>query len=75
MKEMKFDKKCKGHNLITFLGIIVLALAMLVNIAGAAPYAYITNYGTNSVSVIDTVTDNVTATVPVGSYPGGVVVQ
>ncbi len=43
-------------------------ILMLVSIAGAAPFAYITNYGSNTVSVIDTATNNVTATVTVGQY-------
>ena len=40
-----------------------------------APYAYITNSGSNNVSVIDTATNTVTATVNVGSYPWGVAVN
>ena len=42
-------------------------ILILVSTAGAAPFAYITNTGSNNVSVIDTATDNVTATVNVGS--------
>ncbi len=42
--------------------------------AGAAPFAYITNYDDNTVSVIDTATNKVTSTVPVGLGPGGVAV-
>ncbi|MDD4249340.1 MAG: PKD domain-containing protein, partial [Methanosarcina sp.] len=38
-------------------------------------YAYITNTGSNTVSVIDTTTNNVTATVPVGNSPYGVAVN
>src|SRR5271157_3049767 len=49
-------------------------ISMLVSIAGAAPFAYITNYGNNNVSVIDTVTNTVIATVNVGTGPGGVAV-
>ncbi|MHC1753918.1 MAG: PGF-pre-PGF domain-containing protein [Methanosarcina sp.] len=37
-------------------------------------YAYITNFGSNTVSVIDTATNTVTATVPVGIEPLGVAV-
>ncbi|MGB9938963.1 PGF-pre-PGF domain-containing protein [Methanosarcina sp.] len=37
-------------------------------------YAYITNYYSNNVSVIDTATNTVTATIPVGSDPMGVAV-
>ena len=45
---------------------------MLVNIAGAVPYAYITNYGSRNVSVINTTTNNVTSTVSVGYDPSGI---
>jgi YVTN family beta-propeller protein len=72
MKEMKRDKARRGYTFI--LGIIVLALLMLVSIAGAVPYAYITNIGNNSVSVIDTETDTIKDEVNVGSYPIGVAV-
>ena len=37
--------------------------------------AYITNTGGNSVSVINTATNTVTATIAVGSYPFGVAVS
>ena len=45
MEEMKRDETRRGYALIGVLGITVLALLMLVSIAGAAPYAYITNSG------------------------------
>jgi len=38
------------------------------------PQAYITNLGDNTVSVIDTASNTVTATVSVGSFPNGVAV-
>ena len=47
-------------------------ILMLLSTAGAAPFAYITNINDNTVSVIDTATNNITATVTVGSYPFGV---
>ena len=46
----------------------------LVSIAGAAPFAYITNSIDNTVSVIDTATNTVTANVNVGNNPIGVAV-
>ena len=52
---------------------IAIAL-MLVSIAGASPFAYITNYESNNVSVVDTATSTVTATVAVGYEPYGVAV-
>jgi YVTN family beta-propeller protein len=41
----------------------------------AAPFAYISNQGSNNVSVIDVASNTVVATVPVGSGPGGVAVN
>ncbi len=41
----------------------VALILMLTSISGAAPFAYITNSGDNTVSVIDTATNTVTATV------------
>src|SRR5437667_12834706 len=43
--------------------------------ASALPFAYITNFGSASVSVIDTATNTVVATVPVGAAPFGVAVN
>jgi YVTN family beta-propeller protein len=45
---------------------------MLISITDAAPFAYITNSGSNNVSVIDTATNTVIATVSVESHPSGV---
>jgi len=42
--------------------------------AGAKPFAYVANAGSNTVSVIDTATNTVVATVPVGALPSGVVI-
>ncbi len=41
----------------------------------ALPFAYITNSGDNTVSVIDTADNTVTATIPVGDFPYGVAVN
>ena len=74
MKLIKHDETRREQTLFKTLGITALALLMLVSIAGAAPFAYITNYLDNTVSVIDTATNTVTSTVPVGSSPIGVAV-
>ena len=50
-------------------------ILILASSAYAAPFAYITNAVSNTVSVIDTATNNVTATVPVGIEPTGVAVS
>ena len=54
------------------LAILCLFLAFYSIPAKAQPFAYITNTGNNTVSVIDTATNTVTATIPVGTDPFGV---
>jgi YVTN family beta-propeller protein len=53
----------------------LLGMALLAVPAGAAPFAYITNLGSNNVSVIDTASNSVTATIPVCCGPSGVAVN
>lgn len=50
----------------------MLTFLMLMNISGATPIAYVSNYNGNTVSVIDTVTNNITATITVGYIPQGI---
>ncbi len=68
-----------GHILRIVAGISLLAILLLVSSAGATPYAYVTGitdiYNSGTVSVIDTATDNVTATVNVGFNPAGIAVN
>jgi YVTN family beta-propeller protein len=57
-----------------------IALAALVAVMWplrtvGSPFAYITNSDDGTVSVIDTTTNAVTATIPVGAHPGGVAVH
>src|SRR5437879_12642801 len=54
-----------------------LAMGMLLSAvaAQAAPFAYITNLFSDNVSVIDTASNTVVATVGVGSQPDGVAVN
>ena len=75
MVKMTLYKLNRKHAFIKKFGIMALALLMLMSTTGAAPYAYVTNSEDNTVSVIDTATNTVTATVPVGSYPWGVAVS
>ena len=75
MEEMKREETRRDYLLIRVLGVVMLALLMPVNIAGASPYAYITNSASNYVSVIDTATDTVKATAPVGYGSYGVAVN
>ena len=85
MEEMKCDKTRRDYTLIGVLGITALALLILfLSMASTATaqsalpagtYAYITNSGDNTVSVIDTAINTVTATVPVEEQPKGVAVS
>ncbi len=53
----------------------ILCVAMLPTISWAAPFAYVANYNSNNVSVIDTASNTVAATVAVGSNPYAVSVN
>ena len=55
--------------------IIALPALLLGLTAEAAPFAYISNFTSNTVSVIDTASNTVTATVAVGTDPYGVAVS
>lgn len=74
MKEIVCDKTHRIYTFIKVLGTTALVLFMLISIAGATPFAYITNWGSNTVSVIDTSTNTVTQTVNVEG-PYGVAVS
>ncbi|MEP7208079.1 MAG: IPTL-CTERM sorting domain-containing protein [Casimicrobiaceae bacterium] len=52
-------------------GALVVASALAVNAAHAAPFAYVPNAFSGNVSVIDIATDAVIATIPVGTTPRG----
>lgn len=55
------------------VGLLVLTLAAA---AAAAPFAYVTNFGSSSVSVVDVATDTVPGSpIPVHGFPGGVAVS
>src|SRR2546423_12991000 len=53
------------------LGLSILALAFL-SLARAAPFAYVPNERSGTVSVIDTASDRVVATVKTGGKPRGI---
>ncbi len=65
------NKVRRQHTLIRALRITILVILILVGIAGAAPFAYVTSIGigTGTVFVIDTATNTVDAVVDVGIYP------
>jgi len=61
MNEIKSNKTQNGHNLLKVSGIALLALVMMVNVAGAEPFENITFVTTGpSFSPIITVTGNPT---------------
>ena len=60
---------------IVLLAVMAIAIAVLPGIAMSAPFAYISNAWSDNVSVIDTATNSVVATVAVGSGPTGVAVN
>ncbi|MGZ5583371.1 MAG: beta-propeller fold lactonase family protein, partial [Usitatibacter sp.] len=51
------------------------ALLAVATLAGAAPPAYVSNEGSGTISVVDTATDRVTATLKVGAKPRGIAVS
>ncbi|MGH9696549.1 MAG: YncE family protein, partial [Bryobacteraceae bacterium] len=63
-------RKIRRWPCLAVLGWIALGAAF----AQAQPYAYVTNYASNTVSVIDTANGLVTATIHVGSFPSGVAI-
>jgi YVTN family beta-propeller protein len=64
-----------NHKKLYSIALVSVAMVfMLVSIANAATYAYIPNYYSNDVSVINTSTNNVTTNVSVGTDSIGTVV-
>src|SRR3989442_6835324 len=52
----------------------LLALMIGATSVQAQPFAYVANQGSSTVSVIDTASNTVVATIPVGSSPNGVAI-
>jgi YVTN family beta-propeller protein len=57
-----------------FAVMLAMGLGVMVRPVEAAPFAYVANENSNNVSVIDTATNTVVATVLVGNFPSGVAV-
>jgi YVTN family beta-propeller protein len=53
---------------------LAIWLGLMARPAEAAPFAYVANHDSKNVSVIDTATNKVVATIPVGHFPNGVAV-
>src|SRR5450631_1664734 len=68
---------CKQRNGSVFLVTLAMGLGLLAMPSAAAPFAYVANTISNTVSVIDTTTSppSVVATVPVGPNPIGAAVS
>ena len=63
-----------GRGFMALFAMLAMGLASMASPAEAAPFAYVVNQRSNNVSVIDTATNMVVATVPVGAVPGWVAV-
>ena len=64
-----------GGNLLQGLVLLgLLGMTLRAMPVGAAPFAYVANAGSNTVSVLDTARNTVVAMVPVGVFPGGVAI-
>jgi YVTN family beta-propeller protein len=63
------------HKLYSIALVSTAMILMLVSIASAAPFAYVTNANGNSVSIIDTATNTVVGSpIQVESYPTGIAI-
>jgi len=51
--------------------IVLIAFTSSANAAPGGPYAYVTNFGSHNVSVIDIATNTIATSIPVGSQPRG----
>jgi YVTN family beta-propeller protein len=67
---------CAQGFMALFATALAMGLALAAFPAEAAPFAYVANNSSNTVSVIDTATTppSVVATIPVGNGPSGVAV-
>jgi len=52
-----------------------IALLLVAGVATAAPFAYVPNEGSATVSVIDTASDRVTKTITTGGKPRGIAIN
>ena len=62
-------------NRTNFLHLAVAGLASLSTFASAAPFAYVPNEGSGTVTVIDTASDEVVANIPTGKKPRGLAIS
>ena len=63
-----------ARGFMALFAMLAMGLGLLARPAEAAPFAYVANDADSTVSVIDTATNTVVATIAVGSRPSGVAV-
>ena len=61
-----------GIHTCTIVAMVLALVGMLASAASPQPKAYVTNERSNDLSVIDSATDKVIATIPVGERPRGI---
>ena len=68
------SRAAPARRFMALWAVLAMGLGLMARPAVAAPFAYVANEGSANVSVIDTATNKVVATVPVGNNPFGVAV-
>ncbi|MGH6839291.1 MAG: beta-propeller fold lactonase family protein [Methylocella sp.] len=73
-KNSNGSRAASARGFMPVFGMLAMGLGLLATAAAAAPFAYVTNESDNTVSVIDTATNKVVATVPVAGGVGSIAV-
>jgi YVTN family beta-propeller protein len=60
------SRAARARGFAALCAVLAMGLASMASPADAAPFAYVVNAGSNTVSVIDTATNAVLFTIPVG---------
>jgi len=68
------SRATSARGVVALFAMLAMGLGLMARPAAAAPFAYVTNAFSNNVSVIDTASNTVTATVTVGFLPRDVAV-
>jgi YVTN family beta-propeller protein len=69
------SRAVRAPGFMTLFAVVAMGLASMASPAAAAPFAYVTNNGDGTVTVIDTANNTVVGTpIPVGGSPFGVAV-
>jgi YVTN family beta-propeller protein len=63
------SRAASARGFAALCAVLAMGLGLTASPAAAAPFAYVTNETDGTVSVIDTATNTVVATVPVGFAP------